>query len=310
MPTVKQIEEIEAIIRNAQKHKPDSKEAKKLYQRAIRLTNKYFKIPLPDEAIGEPRYDPDNKENGTTDPIKDKNGNGKGRVRIGPSGFIFNKKPSAIWLAAVKVHELLGHCKNGFRRQYVDPEELKKIDPTADPKKYYVIFPKIPRSEDEVISYNRMLEWSKKLGLTPKMITKIKELKKNFYQSMPKEKQKEWKKKEPWLAVRFNDKEFNDAIGHFLVPEGCVVFGQGGKSISIKKQENVSVLAQTLLEGSIREFLDLNPSFNIDLKDLRFLLFGPPEYLPVEASLKEKNSYEKLVLVNMPHIGSSRRKVN
>lgn len=273
--TLAQIKEIEDLIKEAQKHKKNSKKAKDTYVKAIKLADKYFKIPLHKNCLGEPVYDPDLKGGGVTDPVevKDDKGKvigGKGRVRLGPGSFIFNKKPSAIWLAAAKVHEMYGHCANGFKL-----ESAKYKGGT-----YTVTFPRLPRDEDEVISYNVMLDWAKKLGLTETMIKFIKACKKYYFKGMPKKKQDEWRKKEPWLGFRMDSSEFDRYFEYLRPKAGAVLVGRNDKYRKASGKETFLDLAKSLTGGDLTQLLDLNPKLNTPIRDIRYVAIGPPEFIP------------------------------
>ncbi len=281
-PTEDQIKEIEGKIESARKIKdPKSKEARDLYAEAIKLADKYFKIERPEEEIGEPVYDPDNRNAGTTLPENEKNVP-KAKTTLGPSAFVDGDKPSARFLAACKIHEY-AHASVG----------VELIDFTDDEKKdmkgrgwtdEQIRLARRPQfktndiAEEEVIAYDAMLKAAKDIDLSDELIQWIKDRKKEHYKKLSEEKQKKYKEKVPWIGCRIDQREFNDSLGIFTVPQGAsVVFGRS-EPMLLDRAVRISELVSERFEGSYERFFGLNPNLTIDLGSLRTALFGPENY--------------------------------
>jgi hypothetical protein len=171
-----QINEIEKAIQKAldlekKGGEKNIDEAKKLRKKAIRLADKYYKLPKGN-LKGEPEYDEREGGEGSTSPV-----GGKGVVKLGKDAFVWKGKPSAAWLASTKIHEL-------HHSTQIQPDNTRKPD----------------QPEREVESYNKELDAAKKTGLTKDMIEELKKRKRGEYDGLPEERKKVWRKKEPWLA--------------------------------------------------------------------------------------------------------------
>src|SRR5579871_265268 len=293
MPTDEQIKEIEDIITKAREVKdPASKEARDLYTKAIKLADEYFKIERPKEEIGEPEYDPvrnppDGKNSGETSPTE-KDGEGKAKTTLGPGAFVSDGKPSARWLAAVKVHEY-AHAGVGVELRDPTDAEIKQMKEMGlkddDIKKI-----KIPQfktndvNEEEVIAYDAMLKKAKDLGLSDSEIEWIKNQKKSFYNKMSDEKKKKYKAQEPWLGVRFSQPDFKAVVGPFIVPKGTPVFFDKDQSWNLPRCMRVDELANLRFEGDYQKLFSLNPGFSVEVAALQTLLFGPHGTSPVAST--------------------------
>ncbi|GJL53101.1 MAG: hypothetical protein NPIRA02_02330 [Nitrospirales bacterium] len=277
--TAAQIKEIEGFIEKEKKASddklqgPDSKEAKKNYQTAIELADKYFKIKLHPNCFGEPEYKHSKRVSGSTVP-RLKDGKPKGQFTIGEKAFFYANKPSAIWLAATKVHEILGHCANGFK------VEMQKGLGTDE--EFPMATQNLPEEEDEFLAYKVMLEWEKKLGLTEAMKKGIKDWMKYYYKGMSKEKQAKYKKEFPWLALRQTQQEFNGVLANVMIPGGALVQSRYGIAFKTETTTSVAELVVALSEGDVTEFYALNPELPGNLQDSRPVNVGTLDSISVE----------------------------
>lgn len=305
MATNEQISEIEEIIAKAREVKdPMSKDAHDLYNKAIRLTDEYFKLDRPEEEIGEPTYDPKKNEGahaGLTVPVN-KDGKAKAETTLGPAAFVNNGKPDARWLAAVKVHEY-AHAAVGVELHEFTAKEIEQLKKAGPPwsdedikKARFAQFKPQDVNEEEVIAYDTMLKKAGELGLAPSDVEWIKQQKKSFYEKMSEDKKKQYKAKEPWLGCRIPEFELNEGLGVFVVPKDTVVTFDPGSSWALPCAMTVYELTNIRFEGNYRKLFNLNPHLSIEVAALQTLLFGPgirlPEVQAIEASV--------MVLLNSP----------
>lgn len=99
-PTDQQKDEIQKVLDKIKQAEKDGKtdDVKKLKKEAIRLADKYYKIPQ-DNVDGEPEYDP-----GSTDDGDSEKSGKKVKVTLGEPAFT-----TPGWLASTKLHEIVGH---------------------------------------------------------------------------------------------------------------------------------------------------------------------------------------------------------
>jgi hypothetical protein len=276
-----EIKEIEGTIQKALDVKDStSKEARDLYQKAIELADKYFKIDRPKEELSEPTFDPKERQSGLTIPV-DAKGEAKANTTLGPSAFVWDNKPSAVWLAATKLHEYQ-HASNGVRLRELteaEREQLKKagwkpadIDKVKAPQ-----FTIGDVNEEEVICYDAMLKAKDKLGLSSGMIDWIKEKKKEFFKKMPDDKQKKYKAQVPWLGFNIADGAFHEAVGMFAVPAGMDVTLSDGSPMVLGRVTTIADLVAKYFEGNSALFLDWNRKLVLEVDALRIVLLGPHE---------------------------------
>jgi hypothetical protein len=259
-PTQEQLDEIVELIQNAKDDEDagDLKSANKNRQRALDKVDKYYKIG--GNVSGEPKYDPDLKGDGASQPV-----NGRIKVRIGKDSFVDAKgNPSPARLASTKIHEILGHGA-----QIVPGNGWKNPDPD---------FP-----EDEVEAFNKELEFAKQTGLTPEQIEEIKKQKKHHYDRMPQDRKDFWKKKEPWLAVVKQDdgalfaagEDIRYVLGTFQASTASQVEGLKGPVRVPRGGGTLSHLVERFGGGDIGLFLRRNPHLSVRLCDLYRLFCGP-----------------------------------
>jgi hypothetical protein len=281
VPTQDQIDEINELIQNALDDEANglTKSAAKNKQRAIGKADKYFQIG--GNTAGEPKYDPGVDGEGETHPVK-----GRAKVKIGDAAFVDpDGKPSAAWLASTKIHEILGHGA-----------QIKRGNGWIHPGDY---------PEDEVEAYNKELEFAKTTGLSQAQIDDVKERKKEEFNRMPKDRQDEWKKREPWLAVAKGGppaKKFYTArsnvehsVGRFALPNDMELFGQGGQAITVAKGTSLAAAAGRLTRGELGTLLKLNPALSISMAAFHAILSGD-----IDKAAAHAQSPRSVVLVPPP----------
>lgn len=286
MATNEQISEIEDTIVRAREIKdPTSKEARDLYNKAIRLADEYFKIERPKEGVGEPQYDPKKNEPGSghgglTLPVN-KDGEGKAETTFGPDAFVNNGKPDARWLAACKVHEY-AHAAVGVEIREFTPEEteaLKKAKPSWTDEEIKKARPARFKlqdvNEEEVIAYNAMLKKAGELGLSPSDVEWIKKEKKRFYERMSEEKKKKYKVMEPWLGCHISETEFHEGLGSLIVPKGTTIDFERDHSWTLPHAMTLAELTYVRFDSNFRKLVELNPHLSVGIASLEMLLFGP-----------------------------------
>lgn len=123
----------------------------------------------------------------------------KAQTTLGPEAFVWEGKPSAIYLAAAKIHEYQ-HASNGVRLRKLTEEEIKQAK-EADPNLTAEDIAKIrvPEftlndiNEEDMLSFNAMLKAKDKLGLTDEMVDWIKKHRKEFFKKLSEDKKKKYK---------------------------------------------------------------------------------------------------------------------
>jgi hypothetical protein len=204
-----QIQEIEKLIEKARAiADPESKEACDLYQQAIALADKYFKIERPKQAVSEPVYDPKETQAGATVGTigsTDQGDEPKAKITLGPDAFVWNGKASASWLASAKVHEY-EHARNLqiVPLSAADKEQAKKVGwKEADIEKIRFASSKYRTDEDELSAYVAQYNSWKKTGISDEMGEWIWGKAREHLKALPEELQKKWRGKEAWLQFVF-----------------------------------------------------------------------------------------------------------
>lgn len=154
-PTSDQQKEIEKAIKDVQDALKggDKDKIKDAKNKAILLTDKYFKIPQ-DNLDGDPTYDPDETSEGSSVPSKANKG--KIKVTLGEKAFFWSPDgPNPAALASVKIHEILGHgAQNAGGHWYTDDKGT---------------------AIQEIEAYQKELDNAKAIGLSDAEIAAIKE---------------------------------------------------------------------------------------------------------------------------------------
>ncbi len=231
--------------------------------KAIVLADKYYGIELPENALGEPRFDIDLEHLGQTEPVVDPKdpSKGKGSVKIGPKAFQFEGKPSADWLASTKFHELQGHCAVGYTTRKFTEKEKKGAKGSVSAEKLdkmRTAEPKIPNPEGEVVAYSKELEWAEKNGLSKKMLEDIKRRLKSYYDQMTEEKQREWKEKLPWIASFLPEGTNGFPKGYAMVAAASPVITSDLSTATIPTNTVLESAAQMSGFVNSEDFLALN----------------------------------------------------
>lgn len=192
MPTAtpEQIREIEELIREARDIDPSGfdEKAKAKYQAAVAKADEYYQIPLPPRHDGEPSFDPEvppGRKDADTTPAP----NGKFKTRLSSAAFAYPKgddaRPSAAWLASVKVHELLGHGQQIGDDGWLDADK--------------------PLHDSELEAYDVQWEWADRCGLTEGMKRDLRRRMRGHCFGLPDQLFERWLHKDwfraSWLAV-------------------------------------------------------------------------------------------------------------
>jgi hypothetical protein len=284
-PTQDQIDNINELIQDALDDEADGdrKSAAKNKQRAIHLVDKYFNIG--GNPYGEPKYDPTLKGQAESDAV-----DGRVKARIGDRAFVDkDDKPSAAWLASTKIHEILGHGA-----------QIKPGNGWIHPGDY---------PEGEVEAYNKELEFKDITGISPEQIKVIKDNKRKEFSRMAKDRQEEWKKREPWLSAAtgagpkdglFAERsDIEYVLGLFKLPSDIALVDAAGMSVAIAKGTSLAAAAGNLAHGELGTLLQCNPGLNMSLAALHALLSGPSSDDATEQAIVQTPSSVVLYLPQM-----------